>query len=110
MNNPAPDDLYGVLGLAADASPEQITRAYRARLREHHPDTRDPNERDSGPSDRLQHVLEAYAVLRDPARRDAYDRGRTPAARREAATAWASGTAHARRPPIRAGPVRWRRR
>lgn len=114
------DDLYAVLGLAPDALPEQITRAYRARVREHHPDTNEPNERDarerdsgerdSDPPDRLQHVLDAYAVLRDPARREAYDRRRAMAARVAAslATTWAPGTGHARVSPIRAGPVRWR--
>jgi DnaJ-class molecular chaperone len=109
MNNPAPDDLYGVLGLAPDASPEQITRAYRARLREHHPDTRERNEHDSDPREQLQQVLNAYAVLRDPARRNAYERRRTAHARAPAsrATRWAFGPAQTPVSPIRAGPVRW---
>ena len=34
-------DLYAVLGVAPTASPVQITRAYRALLFRHHPDTRD---------------------------------------------------------------------
>jgi curved DNA-binding protein CbpA len=75
-------DPYCVLGVPATASQAQITHAYRARLRAHHPDTR-TSPTSSAADDGLQRVLAAYAVLRDPARRADYDRRaaglRTPA-------------------------------
>jgi curved DNA-binding protein CbpA len=73
-------DPYRVLGVSATASPAQITHAYRARLRAHHPDTRE-SQASPAADEGLQQVLAAYAVLRDPARRAEYDRraaGRRP--------------------------------
>ena len=58
---------------------QEIARAYRALMRTHHPDL------DSGeavPAELLR-IMQAFAVLRDPGRRRAYDRSRAvPAARR----------------------------
>ena len=76
-------DPYQVLGVPPTASRTQITRAYRERLRAHHPDTR-PAQASEAADDGLQEVLAAYALLRDPARRAEYDRraaGRTTKAR-----------------------------
>jgi molecular chaperone DnaJ len=70
-------DLYAVLGLRPDATPEEIKRAYRARAREHHPDA-------GGDADRFKEVTHAYEVLSDDQRRVRYDRtgdDGTPAAR-----------------------------
>lgn len=78
-------DPYAVLGVDPTATAEQITHAYRALLRRHHPDTRAESPADqmrAGPRHdddaRLQRVLTAYAVLRDPAQRADYDRIRAP--------------------------------
>jgi curved DNA-binding protein CbpA len=76
----APEDPYEVLGVPSTASPQEISSAYRRLVRKHHPDLHpadpdNPTERQSssvtGP---LRRVLEAYALLRDPAKREAYDR------------------------------------
>ncbi|MCQ4121574.1 J domain-containing protein [Rhodococcus tibetensis] len=70
----ARNDFYDILGLSRSATQTEITRAYRRRLREFHPDTRAAGI-DAQPSDELlQHLLAAYAVLRDPGRRAEYDR------------------------------------
>ncbi|MGW7327395.1 J domain-containing protein [Streptomyces sp. NPDC054840] len=63
-------DHYAVLGLRAEASPEQITSAYRTLIRALHPDARP-----SGPSagSELAEVIEAYRILHDPRRRSVYD-------------------------------------
>ncbi|MGR4880238.1 J domain-containing protein [Streptomyces sp. LARHCF249] len=63
-------DHYAVLGLRAEASPEQITSAYRTLIRTLHPDTRP-----SGPpaDAELAEVIAAYRTLHDPLRRSAYD-------------------------------------
>ena len=108
-------DLYTLLGLAPDADVREVARAYRRRLREVHPDTRSGLSDGSGPAHAdLRALQEAYAVLRNPARRARYDEQRRAA--QEPAEAPAPGVAvpvrvRSRRPPagdwlIRVGPVR----
>lgn len=109
-------DLYAVLDVAPDADAREIARAYRRRLREVHPDTRNlpPDSRDLAHAD-LRTLQDAYAVLRNPVRRARYDAQRRAA--QETAAAPATGVAvpvrfRSRRPPpardwlIRVGPVR----
>jgi curved DNA-binding protein CbpA len=69
-------DLYAILGVPATASAATVRHAYRAELRRHHPDTRDPDSHlDQQTHDSaLRQVLAAYAVLHDPERRADYDR------------------------------------
>lgn len=69
----APPDYYARLGVQPSASPEEIRAAYREKAQETHPDH---NPEDSEAAERFQAVKEAYEVLRDPERRDAYDRAR----------------------------------
>jgi curved DNA-binding protein CbpA len=82
MSSSRQPDLYAILGVDPAATAEQITHAYRDLLRRHHPDTRPttPDIHDQAPTEdaRLQQVIHAYAVLRDPAQRARYDRGRSP--------------------------------
>jgi len=62
-------DPYAELGVARDASSEEIRRAYRHIARRHHPDVnRDPR----GP-DRFAAAARAYEILNDPAARARYD-------------------------------------
>jgi curved DNA-binding protein CbpA len=103
-------DPYSVLGVPPTATQAEITHAYRRHLRDYHPDRRagDPN---SGADERLRQILTAYAVLRDPDRRAAYDRAH-PA--RKKAVAVRIPVTHKRsrtdtRPSLWAGPVRWQR-
>jgi curved DNA-binding protein CbpA len=67
-------DLYRVLGLPPEASRAEIVHAYRRQVRAVHPDAR-PS--DPGASARFRALAQAYEVLCDPARRDAYDRQRS---------------------------------
>lgn len=66
-------DYYDILGVKPAASQQEIARAYRALMRTHHPDL------DAGGDFRVEllQIMQAFAVLRDPARRAAYDRSRT---------------------------------
>jgi curved DNA-binding protein CbpA len=68
-------DYYAVLGVPADATTAQIKKAYRKLARQHHPDT---NPGDTEAADRFKTITEAYEVLTDPARRQAYDATRPP--------------------------------
>jgi molecular chaperone DnaJ len=67
-------DLYAVLGVARDASPEEIKRAYRKLARELHPDVNP----DPATQERFKEVTAAYDVLSDPDKRQMYDLGADP--------------------------------
>lgn len=94
-------DPYAVLGVGPEASAAEITRAYRRLLRAHHPDLWQ-----EGPSDphTLTALLDAYAVLRDPTRRAAYDRRHRHGGQPAVPLTVRCHTA--REPQVRAGPVR----
>ena len=68
-------DLYQLLGVARDASREEIALAWRRRARDEHPDAR---HGDAGAPARFRALAEAWQVLGDPGRRAAYDRGLDP--------------------------------
>ncbi|HEX6024769.1 MAG TPA: DnaJ domain-containing protein, partial [Solirubrobacter sp.] len=63
-------DYYEILGVARDASQEEIRAAYRRLARRYHPDV----NKEPGAEDRFKEISEAYEVLRDPEKRERYDR------------------------------------
>lgn len=63
-------DYYAVLGVARDASADDIKRAYRKLARKYHPDV----SKEPDAAQRMSEVNEAYTVLSDPGKRAAYDR------------------------------------
>jgi curved DNA-binding protein len=65
----APRDFYEALGVARDAKPEEIQRAYRKLARQHHPDV----NKDPEAEERFKEISEAYDVLSDPETRRRYD-------------------------------------
>ena len=67
-------DYYADLGVARDASPEDIKSSFRRLAREHHPDA---NPGDPASESRFRLIAEAYEVLSDPDRRRSFDRGET---------------------------------
>ena len=67
-------DYYAVLGVARDASPEEIKRAYRQLARELHPDVNP----DPAMQERFKEVTAAYEVLSDPDKRQMFDLGADP--------------------------------
>ncbi len=62
-------DYYEVMGLARDATQDEVRRAYRKLARKYHPDV---SQEDSA-EERFKEVGEAYEVLKDPEKRAAYD-------------------------------------
>lgn len=63
-------DYYQVLGVSADATQKDITKAYRKLARQLHPDQ---NPGDSAAEERFKEVSAAYDVLGDEAKRTEYD-------------------------------------
>ena len=63
-------DYYKTLGVAKEADPKDITKAYRKLARQLHPDA---NPGDSAAEDRFKEVSAAYDVLGDADKRKAYD-------------------------------------
>jgi molecular chaperone DnaJ len=63
-------DYYETLGVARNATPDEIKRAFRKLAMEYHPD-RNP---EPGAEARFKEVNEAYEVLSDTEKRSAYDR------------------------------------
>ena len=93
-------DPYSVLGIASSASPEEVASTYRTLARRHHPDV--SVDRDA--EQRMAEINNAWSLLREPARRAAWDRahGITPQiARRPTA---ASGATHGTARPGAPGP------
>ena len=64
-------DYYLVLGVARDASDQDIKSAYRKLALKYHPDR---NAGDKAAEDKFKEAAEAYSVLADPDKRARYDR------------------------------------
>lgn len=107
MTSPSPD-YYAVLQIPHGASQQEIARAYRALMRRHHPDVASG---EAVPAE-LQLVMQAFATLRDPKRRAAYDREllAATAGEHQPASKPQNIPVHVvrhREPPLRVTPVRW---
>lgn len=63
-------DFYKTLGVAKDASAEEIKKAYRKLARQHHPDK---NPGDAAAEQKFKDISEAHSVLADPEQRQQYD-------------------------------------
>ncbi|HEY0971544.1 MAG TPA: molecular chaperone DnaJ [Gemmatimonadales bacterium] len=86
-------DYYGVLGVAASASADEIKKQYRKLAKKYHPDA---NPNDPQAADRFKEISEAYNVLGDADKRKQYDEMRRLGA--------FGGFAGAGRPGARPGP------
>jgi molecular chaperone DnaJ len=62
-------DLYEILGVRPDATPNEIRAAYRKLARELHPDV----NADPADQERFKEITGAYEILSDPSKRRRYD-------------------------------------
>ena len=63
-------DYYKIMGVARDASQDEIKRSYRLLARKYHPDVSKETDAEA----RFKEVGEANEVLKDPEKRAAYDK------------------------------------
>ena len=63
-------DYYEVLGIPKGSPLEEIKKAYRNLARQHHPDV----DKSPGSEQRFKEINEAYQILSDPKKKEAYDR------------------------------------
>ena len=64
-------DFYDILGVAKNASDDEIKKSYRKLAMKFHPD-RNPDSKEA--EEKFKEVNEAYQVLSDPDTRKRYDR------------------------------------
>jgi curved DNA-binding protein len=90
-------DYYEVLGIARDASADDIKKAYRKLARKHHPDV---NPGDKSSEAKFKETQQAYDILSDAEKRSLYDRygnaafeGMAAAGPRSGATEWTANQA-----------------
>jgi DnaJ-class molecular chaperone len=76
------DDPYKTLGVAKDATAEQIRSAYRKLAKQHHPDM---NPGDKKAEEAFKKASSANDILSDPEKRARYDRGEIDGAGNERA-------------------------
>jgi DnaJ-class molecular chaperone len=114
-------DYYAILGVGRNATRQEISHAYRALMRSHHPDMdggqvyadteavgdKPPKKGNAGQGDELLRIMQAFDVLRDPGRRAAYDRKLAAAAPTIIPVRKVRGTGGASGHTIRVTPVRW---
>ena len=66
-------DLYEILGVPKDATPEVIRKAYKKLALKWHPDKHVDDKKEA--EEKFKEINEAYSILSDPKKKDEYDNG-----------------------------------
>lgn len=77
-------ELLGLKGKEFAATPKEITKAFRAAVKLHHPDVHPETEADTQKK-QMQRIIEAYKILHDPKTKKSYDSGEMTVKTQEAA-------------------------
>jgi DnaJ-class molecular chaperone len=72
FNEMASENLYDILNIRKDASPEEIKKAYRDLAKQYHPD----KNRSPGAADKFKMIKRAHDVLGNPVEKQKYDEAR----------------------------------
>jgi molecular chaperone DnaJ len=64
-------DYYRILGISREASGEEIKKAYRKLVFQHHPDR---NPESNSADEKIREINAAYEIVGDPEKRRSYDR------------------------------------
>ena len=64
-------DYYRILGVSREASDEEIKKAYRKLVFQHHPDR---NPESESADEKIREINAAYEIIGDPEKRRSYDR------------------------------------
>lgn len=62
-------DYYDILGVSKSASSEEVKKAYKKLAKKYHPDV----NKEDGSTEKFKEISEAYAVLSDGSKKQAYD-------------------------------------
>ncbi len=87
-------DYYAILEIPPIATQEEIRQAYRKLARRYHPDSHS----EEASAEKFQEVHEAYSVLGNPGRRQAYDQRRARRGRDVSRLPWPGISWSAARP------------
>ena len=96
-------DYYAILHVRPDASRQEVSRAYRALMRSHHPDMDGP----AAAEGELLRIMQAFHVLGDAGRRAAYDRQRAETGPAAVPVRKSAPRSRVSSPAFRVTPVRW---
>src|SRR5262249_166369 len=73
------EDLYHILGVTANVSPDKIKEQFRFLVQAFHPDKHSSPAHKAQAEEMLRKITEAYRILSDPLQRAAYDKRRSGA-------------------------------
>jgi molecular chaperone DnaJ len=69
----ADKDLYAILGVSKNATPDEMKAAFRSKAKEIHPDKFQDEQKKKVAEEKFKELGEAYSILNDPEKKQKYD-------------------------------------